>query len=913
MAEQGMGPAGAFSPGRPLNPYFGYGVDPRAFDFRTGQNITGRPRSNRVSFDTLRQITAMYDVARMCIAHRIDSFRSFDHSIVPADGESGDLTAELEEAKRRMAKPDGRRPYHSWVAMYLEDLFRYDAATLYRRRDRAGRVIALEVVDGSSIAPLLDEYGRIPDSPAPAYVQYANGVPWDWLTEDDLVYLPFRPQPDGLYGLAPMETILLNANTDIRLSTHLLEEYTEGSIPGAVAEAPEDQSTPAALQELQDVWDAKVEADQAQKVKVRWIPFGSQFHELRDGKYDSELGLALLRKTCAAYSVVPQDLGLTLDVNRANGETQMDIQERIADRPLAMHIDGILTAYLQDDLGLPVKFQTSLGAEKEDRVAEASAWKIYIESGMASPDEGRAEILGLPIDNERPVPRFIFDPRTGPVPLSSLFAIAGPIDPETAAPSEDLPLTDEQFPGTGGVVPDKLPGGAVFKKAPIDPDDPRFPGNEKLQPDTATVIPQTPQQKIATAKADDRLPVKASLRPVRKDVNKGLIAAGLVVRAADTGRVLMLQRGLDDTDPAAGTWEWPGGHIENEEAPFAAACREWSEETGCELPAGQSIGDWQVGCYQAFVYEIPAESDLNLNLAGGRVVNPDDPDGDAVETCAWFEPYHIPQMPALRPELRTTDWEVVQGLTPVVKETTSGVTHETGLTSYDLQGKKWDDKKGPITGMTESIEHGEETEQEAEEEEAAEVVEKAELKRWRDNSRTRLKDGRRPKQFESELIRPATAERVWKALQIATTREEVDAAFVLGRPAGDELRSRVEQILEPTLRRLDESQAQLHAAQERQRDRDLYAVSKAAAPAPITIHNHIPPAEPTPAGATTIENHVHVPPQEPAMQPVFAPVFKVPPHPAPDIKVDVTVTPEKPKKVRVRKMIDGSMTVERED
>jgi 8-oxo-dGTP pyrophosphatase MutT (NUDIX family) len=774
ITQQGMGGGRPFSPGRPLNPWFGYSAEPRAFDFRPGTNVTGRPRTNRVSFDTLRQITAMYDVARMCIAHRIDSFRSFDHAIVPADGESGDLTLALDAAVKAMAKPDGRRPYHSWIAMYLEDLFRYDAATLFRRRDRAGRVIGMEVVDGSSIAPLLDEYGRLPEVPAPAYVQYANGMPWDWLTDNDLVYLPFRPQPDSPYGLAPMETILLNANTDLRMAQHLLEEYTEGSIPGAVAEAPEDQSQPAQLQELQDAWDAKVEADQAQKVKVRWIPFGSNFHELRDGKYDNELGLALMRKTCAAYSVVPQDLGLTLDVNRANGETQMDIQERIADRPLAQHIDGILTAYLQDDLGLPVKFVTSLGAEKEDRETEAKAWKIYIESGMASPDEGRAEILGLPIDNERPVPRFILDPRTGPIPLSSLFAISGPIDPETAAPSETEPLTTDLYAGTPGTLPDKLPGIPAFHRAPVNPDDPRFPENEQLQADTGTLAPESALQ-----------PVRASLRRVRKDANKGLIAAGLVVRAADTGRVLMLQRGLDDTDPAAGTWEWPGGHIEGDETPYAAACREWSEETGCELPEGEWIGGWTAGCYQAFVYEIPAESDLDLNLGSGRVVNPDDPDGDAIETCAWFEPAHIPDMPSLRPEMRTTDWEVVSALTPVVKETTSGVTAETGLVSYDLEGNKWDDKKSEILNITESIG----VEEDAEKEEDAEVVEK-ELRRWRDNARGRVKDGRWPRQFESAVIPPATAERVWKALQTASTREEVDAAFS-GRP-------KVRKALEPS-------------------------------------------------------------------------------------------------------------------
>jgi 8-oxo-dGTP pyrophosphatase MutT (NUDIX family) len=744
MADQGMGSSVPFSPGRPINPYNGYSVEPRQFDFLTGTNITTRPRQNRVSFGALQALTSAYDVAQMCIAHRIDSLRSFDWSVVPADGESGDLTLAIAAGRAAVAKPDGRTPWASWLSMYLQDLLRYDAGTLYKRRDRVGRVMGLEIIDGTTIAPLLDDWGRPPESPAPAFIQYANGLPWDWLTADDLIYLPFRPQPDSPYGLAPMESILLTANTDIRLAMHLLDYWADGSIPGATAEAPLDQSSPDQLAEFQEAWNAIMEGDQTQKVKVRWMPHGSTFTQLRPNPFDEELALWLFRKTCAIYSVTPQDLGITLDVNRATGDTQMDVQERIADRPLALHVEGIMTGYLQEDLGLPVKMNISLGAEKEDRLQEAQVWQIGVDTGALSVDEFRSEVFGLPIDNERPIPRYIMTTRAGPLPLSNFLAIAGPVDPETGAPADAIPVAAGPVEGGAGVVPGKTlntPGALV---ASFNPDEPNFPQSENLVPPAPTTI---------------ALPAQKSLAPVRKDANKGLLAAGLVVRAADTGRVLMLQRGLDATDPAAGCWDWPGGHLEGDETAWAAACREWQEETGCKIPDGLHGGNWVTGIYQGFVWIIDHESDLSLNLADGRVVNPDDPDGDNVETVAWWDPLHVPEIPSLRPECRTTDWDIVQGLLPTVKELTAGFTSDTGISNVILEDGDEDE-------IAEKMAEAENPEEVAKE-----------LYRWRDNSRTQIKRHRAPRRFTSDVIPGTIAEAVWKSLEGAKTRDQVDAAF----------------------------------------------------------------------------------------------------------------------------------------
>ncbi|MFD4794997.1 NUDIX domain-containing protein [Streptomyces anulatus] len=144
--------------------------------------------------------------------------------------------------------------------------------------------------------------------------------------------------------------------------------------------------------------------------------------------------------------------------------------------------------------------------------------------------------------------------------------------------------------------------------------------------------------------------------------------AGLAVKATDTGRLLMIQRALDDDDPAAGTWEFPGGHLDGDEDALAAALREWEEETGSPLPGTISVvGSWTApnGIYRGFVAVVPTESAIPLNLPHDkrRLTNPDDPKGDAPEVTAWWPITALPDMPLLRPECRETPWSLLAGAT----------------------------------------------------------------------------------------------------------------------------------------------------------------------------------------------------------------------------------------------------------
>ena len=125
----------------------------------------------------------------------------------------------------------------------------------------------------------------------------------------------------------------------------------------------------------------------------------------------------------------------------------------------------------------------------------------------------------------------------------------------------------------------------------------------------------------------------------------------------------MLQRALCDDDPAGGTWEFPGGHLDGAESPLQAAWREWAEETGAIPPPGALAGTWTStsGIYQGIVWRVDSESSVPVRC-DTAISNPDDPDGDQVEAIAWWDPEQMPGNPAMRPELAADIGAVMDAL-----------------------------------------------------------------------------------------------------------------------------------------------------------------------------------------------------------------------------------------------------------
>lgn len=564
--QQGMTPSTPFSPGEPIGPYDGYSRQPRTRDFLPGYNIATRPRLHeRVSFDTLHGLVTAYDIAQLCIWHRIDTLRAVKYRLVPADGYAGDVEGAVEIGRAALRKPDRRHYFKNWLARWLWDVLAYDAGSLYRLRNRGGRCIGLMPVSGLTIAPLLDDWGNEPEGDAPAYVQYVNGLPWDWLTRADLIYEPMRPFNGSIYGSPPIEAIILNANTDIRTQLHFLQRFTDGNVPEAFAAAPEKWG-PEQIEAWQVLWDSFMYGDQAQKHQIKWMPGGSSIVWSNEKDFTDGFSLFMMRKTCAGYHVVPTDLGFTDNANYSTGESQADVAHKVGELPLMEYVEEILSQFVYDDLQLPLKFEWDRGEDQDDRLVQAQADQVYIQSAVVGTEEIREMRYGLP-KSARPVPRFIFGERLGPVPLNALLAVAGPIDPETGAPTADAPLPHTAFSGVPGVFPDPPVMGTPLAVEEYGPQ---------------ALPPMPPQQPMPPGSGDDGTPVAKEGEAAGGDVTAGITAeTGLYSYDLD-GRD---DQGDDEPDAAAVAKEMAVFRR------FARKCRkagEWRDFAFAAVPAGEA-------------------------------------------------------------------------------------------------------------------------------------------------------------------------------------------------------------------------------------------------------------------------------------------------------------------------------------
>lgn len=394
----GRRPEDWFGPDRPLPPMAPPAVMGRQFDYPVGYNLDTPPRAGeRLTFHELRRLADSYDLLRLVIESRKDQFERLNWAIQPRlvagsrPKAAGD--PRIAAITRFFECPDGEHGWSSWLRILLEDLFVIDAPALYLRRRRDNSLVALEPVDGATIKRVLDDAGRTPLPPDPAYQQVLKGLPAVNYTRDELLYLPRNPRSHKVYGYSPVEQVVMTVTIALRRQLSQLQYYTEGNVPEALIGVPETWS-PEQIRQFQEYWDALLSGNSATRRHARFVPGALAYHPTKSDPLKDDYDEWLARIVCYAFSVSPAPLVRLM--NRATASSVQEVAKDEGLAPLQNWLKQFLDRLIAREFGAPdLEFSwRNEDPAEEDPATAAKIAETYVAAGIKSVDEVRAE-LGL--------------------------------------------------------------------------------------------------------------------------------------------------------------------------------------------------------------------------------------------------------------------------------------------------------------------------------------------------------------------------------------------------------------------------------------------------------------------------------------------------------------------------------------
>jgi len=389
-----------FGPGNPLPPAAQEQAEGRKFDFPVAANVQIRTRAYEpLSFEQLQAFATNCDPLRLVIETRKDQVSGLDWTVKAREGYDvpPDLIASAEAFFR---SPDGEQDFDSWVRVLLDDLLVIDAPAIYRRRNKAGELEALEIIYGGTIKPILDPWGRMPKDGGPAYQQILKGLPAVDYTPDDLIYKPRNRRSHKAYGMSPVEQIANTARAAIARQTQQMREFEGSNVPTAVAGAP-DNWTPEQIEIYQRRFDEWMIGDPAERSKVRMMPLemANSFKATMGGiELKTPFDEWLIRLICFAFSIEPTPFITT--TNRSVAETAREQSLTEGVEPIKRWIKSLIDAELARFWSPSIEFVWD-DQQVIDALVQAQIAQILITAKVKTPDEIREEYGLKPMTPEQ--------------------------------------------------------------------------------------------------------------------------------------------------------------------------------------------------------------------------------------------------------------------------------------------------------------------------------------------------------------------------------------------------------------------------------------------------------------------------------------------------------------------------------
>jgi hypothetical protein len=432
-----FGPGNPIIPGaiNPVNPLTGR-PEPRRYEYQVAQNINIVP-TRLVPFSTLRDAADSIDILRRCIEVTKSKMNGLDFDIVLGADASEKIAAESGgDHVRAMAKarekytdeinrmrtfwenPDKANGYtwQDWINIAVEDILVIDALAVYPQPTVGGDLYGFQILDGSTIKPLIDDRGMRPLPPNAAFQQILYGFPRSEFaateedpkadgefTSDQLAYMVRNRRSITVYGFSPVERALPLADIYLRRQQWIRAEYTDGVMPELMFTTDEDWGTnPDLLLAYERILNDDLAGQTEQRKRARLLPKGLTpiVNEGYGEKFKDTLDDYLVTSICGHFGVQPAEIGFSPKSGLGGAgfaEGQAENGEALGIGPLANWISKQLTNLSYTYLGMPRELEFKLlTSQRMDTEENARKNEIEVRSGGKSINERRSE-LGLPL------------------------------------------------------------------------------------------------------------------------------------------------------------------------------------------------------------------------------------------------------------------------------------------------------------------------------------------------------------------------------------------------------------------------------------------------------------------------------------------------------------------------------------
>ena len=458
--------------------------DPRRYEFQVAQNIN--VSDNRlVPFKTLRAVSDQIDIVRRCIEVRKAKITGLEWDIVLSESATERIIAEsggnhldaLSKARETFSEEIGRLrafwetpdpqnglSFVDWLNMSMEEIDVLDAWAVWPQTTVGGDIRGFQVLDGTTIKPLLDDRGMRPEpSSGPAFQQILFGFPRSEFnagvddedsdgefTSDDLAYFVRNRRANSIYGLSPVERCLPLADIYLRRQQWIRSEFTDGTMPKSYLEMPETTSlTPDQIRAYEDIYNDDLSGQTAQRNRLRILVPGGKlnFEEGYSDKFSDTMDNYLVTSICGHFGVLPTEIGFSAKGGLgASGHQagEAEAAESIGIIPTANWISEMISALSYRFLGMSRELEFRLApSERTNTEENAKRDDILKKNGSVTVNENRAE-LGLPL---------------------------------IETPEADMPMlvagNSVYFFGPDGVQPAVEPPAQLMGDAPVDGEEPK--------------------------------------------------------------------------------------------------------------------------------------------------------------------------------------------------------------------------------------------------------------------------------------------------------------------------------------------------------------------------------------------------------------------------------------------------------